>query len=251
MKITNHKLIVSSLLSSFLALSGCATTALQVATQNKPPTRTTLFTDKVIAVGQSIKPIPKHEYALILAGEKNSYLIEPTGDNKKLFADILQQVDFSALFLQNYSELNQEKISYNFAVEVDDNNCKYAHGCKWVNLYFKKPLNQVNTTERDTLKTLDFKCNDTKVKNYLTCNRAIHAGVTIAPKAENFDNLKYRLDNPINIDFFQMKEEGGGSNAFKKGVRGLLYIPAVAVDLAVFIVSMPILTIAYELSPED
>ena len=119
------------LIAPAFMFSGCMTVALF----NKTEVRTTsnqqiALEDKVIAIGRPKQPIPNHPSALILAGKKNSYLVEPhpySSDPKDLFEQIYNKIDLNYIYLdpnntisQNIKKMSKHllKISLSTTLEV-------------------------------------------------------------------------------------------------------------------------------------
>ncbi|MBS9779620.1 MAG: hypothetical protein KGV51_03240 [Moraxellaceae bacterium] len=237
MKVINPKLIGLLLSLSILNLTGCmATMGLMDVTDDAgigTGKEVTILKDKVIAIGQASKPIAKHENALILVGEKQSYLLENADDDKdkQFLKDIFTQADLSALSIA----LDKPKL----IVKTDKSNCNFNYGCAKVTIKFNKPQAKISTEERYKVQDLGFQCYDYKTN--LDCSLSTEIGFTLAQKVANFDNLQHKLKQPVSIEFTQKK-----TNHIKKGVQkgtfGLLALPAMVVD----VVTLPLQLLYYK-----
>lgn len=233
-----------SLVAMTMTLSGCmATMGLLYATDDAGGSlkssgsieEKTLLSDKVIAMGKSKTPISSHEHALVLIGESNSYLIEPAGKDKMTFERIFTIVDLSSLYIRskNETEDTSSKVSNSFEVLVNNDECEYQHGCHDMELYFKKPLNDVLTKEQVQLESLGFDCYVGNIEGYLTCKRKVKIGFTVANQVQNFDNLQYKLKQQFDIRFYTEVLDNDES-VIKKGIYYTLLPVTMAIDVVTF-----------------
>lgn len=233
---TNIKLL--SLCFAVFGLGGCATSYLHYETGVYSPKydRGIALEDTLIAIGHSRQPIKNYENALILAGEKYSYLAIPNQKKKvpqNLFQQIYTQVDLKYLIA---GQFKYERM-------IDENTARYdlkpklgfrlEHGKSAKNqkllgeigFLFNKPMNLLKSGERENLEAMGFKCN--LIEKNLKCTLDSSIELHLASAAKNQSELKYTFKRPVQlvvgyeIEKFDYKGVG----------RIALYPLAIAVDI--------------------
>ncbi|MFB2539717.1 MULTISPECIES: hypothetical protein [unclassified Acinetobacter] len=210
----NFKLLLTATLLS-LSLTGCMTKLaerIDVSTSKQPiESPNLILSDKVIALGKSRQFITSHPDALVMVGEKQSYLIEPYQRSwrnmtyKKpndWFTQIYNKVDLNYMSVAlDYDLRYADKAKKSHVMELVIDNPDDMNTAKtWLNLSFNKPLSSVTSSEKSTLSELGFLC--TEKSNFYSCSSSVIAKVTVnqaIPKAQAFAHL---LQKPFDVELY-------------------------------------------------
>lgn len=219
-----------------LCLSGCfASSALEQSIKKSKDKRwiATDMSDTIIAIGKPAKPIQGYENALVLAGQKHSYLIH-NHDKTDSLKRILDTMDL------RYLHINLPT-NHQIAVKQSGNGfaCTSSFGCaERISLSFKKPLNQVKNieTEKQQLRKLNFYCSDVlshhTYKTHLVCDYITYNTAFIPiQSAQNHANLTHRFKEPVPITHYEFRKHKG---QIERTAKKALIPLALAFDIVTF-----------------
>lgn len=236
-------LIITTLLTSSLMLSSCATMALTGSDNwnSSKKYETTVLSENVIALGYPSAPIKGYENAMLLAGKKYSFLVQPklsSDTPNELFKTLFTQVDLDFLYIDPKPENYPIEAGKNTAYDTLDLNVESDNSTKIkqlpvdVGLLFSKPVNMLKANEQRQMEQLGFECKVFGIdqKEDLICQRVVPTAITIASTVQNIDNLNYKLKRPLTINL-NYQGETKGSN--KEWLR-ILKPVAIAVDIVTF-----------------
>ncbi|RZG76122.1 hypothetical protein EXE09_09375 [Acinetobacter sp. WCHAc060025] len=218
MKNYQRLMMILSLLG--IGLSGCATTLLTVAVheQDHYSTKKVLvMRDQLIAIGRASQPISGYEDALVIAGEKYSYLV--TSDQKSKITtqnlnQILQQFDLQNLSLYQAgwdtnlalglvrNENPKNPILFEMKKERETQG-KNMHAN--IYLVYRKSLQHVKPQDQAKLKQFDFECVKSKVE--LQCKLDIAVDLRLAQQVANKNQLQHRFKQPVDLIVYQTIEK--------------------------------------------
>lgn len=231
-------------ISLSVTLGGCATNLLEKQMGNTPIKTSNsisqkVFSDEIISYGIPASPIEQHEYAIAMAGNKYSYLIEPTAELKKtLFQDFLNKVDTQYLAFtspyQSKDDLIQANSIQQLNFEILGENIYQT-----LMFMFIKPITQIKKSEIETMQGLQFQCaiktNLTNQKDYLVCKQNVSIKLTVATKAQNTDILTHKFRSPLTFDFYQNSEKT------KINLKRMLLTPFYMLTITYDILSLPVI----------
>lgn len=238
-------LIITTFLASSLMISSCATMSLVESTRAESPKQyeKTVLADSVIAVGYPSAPIENHEHAMLLAGKKYSFLVEPIvsfNTPKDLFKTLFAEVDLNALYIDpspTYSnaEVKTQAKSNVLTIKVQSDDSKQVIKTPVdVGLLFAKPIKKLKVNEQKQIEKLGFECKAVNIKEQenLICQRVVHTAITVASAVQNIDNVDYKLKQPLTI---VLEHQGMTEGSNREWLRVLT-----PVTIAVDIVTLPV-----------
>lgn len=237
----NNKLVKSSLMvACAVFMNGCATQLLENMSGAKPlkSTKTEtkiVFSDEIISYGIPATAIKNHEYAIAMAGQKYSYLIEPTAQTKKtLFHDFFNHLDTKHLAFTTVNAIDPSQAKSLEKMSFEINGQKIEQVLRFV---FIKPSAEIKADELKRLEKYQFECQSKLIeqKSYLVCNQEINIELTVATKARNTDQLAQKFRSPLVFDFYQLST----SNSYN--VKKTLLLPLYPIAIVYDIVSVPVL----------
>lgn len=243
-----NTLKISTLLALLATLSGCMTSSAlnNSIDKSKKERHTPTHTDSVIAISKPTTPIQDYDNALVLVGQRYSYLVQPDGDNGDTLLKIFETVDLKNLSLSSYS--------YTFDIKQahDDWTCTSSHGCANIGLKFSKSSNNhSNSTksyeektqdltqlyeEKAQLENLGFDCKvyDHKDTN-VTCWYFEKLAFIITDPIKNSSQPTHQLSKPATLQFYQFDaDHDKKSIATKKALQPLAF----AFDIITFPIQM-------------
>lgn len=191
------------------------------------------FSEQVIAIGRPSQPIAEYPHAMVLAGNKYSFLVQPKVDAQtpaNLFEQIFTQVDLKALYI-NPNPVQQQHYGQTQSLTL-----KLANGQKeikklphWIGLTFTKPTAQLGYGEQQRLELFGFKCNTVQIKQqpHLNCSRNVQTEFTLAERVNNFNQLQYKLKQPLTVKMVHTYTV----EKSKVGAKLLLLPVAVSLDI--------------------
>lgn len=210
-----------------------------------PPIKSTIetkdkvFSDQIISYGLPSKPIQNHEYAIAMAGNEYSYLIEPSEKQKKsLFHDFFNQIDtrYLAFTTSNQKLMNETEANSVGQMSFDIKNHKIEQSLIFM---FIKPANQLKENELEKMQEYQFNCemkkNASNQQEYLICRQLIKVELTVTKKANNTHQVTNQFRTPLTFDFYQVSEKTKIN--FKKLALTPFYPLAITYD----IVSLPVI----------
>lgn len=243
----NHFKLLKFMCIVFAAVltTNCATTFIDKNKGRDPvkstiETKNKMFSDKIISYGLPSKPIRSHEYAIAMAGNEYSYLIEPSEKAKKsLFHDFFNHIDtrYLAFTTPNQQFMNESEARSIEQMSFDIKNRKIEQSLIFM---FIKPANQLQENELKKMQQYQFNCemkkNSSNQQEYLICRQFIEVQLTVTTKANNTHQLAHQFRTPLTFDFYQVSEKTKIN--FKKLALTPFYPLAITYD----IISLPIIT---------
>ena len=210
-----------------IVLSGCATMILMNEHPYKSSgTKTGIaLEDTLIAIGTAKSPIQGFENAVVVVGEKYSYLAQPAAKYTKqtdLFQKILHEVDLNYLKVGQFKSLGMaedgQHINYSLEQKIkvtmkDSKNTKHKTLQDEIGFIFYKPLKQLTQGEESKMQALGFQCE--YIQQNLRCSRQILIDLYVANPVRNQQQLAHKFNHPIkleveyNIEQFNYKQVAG------------------------------------------
>lgn len=241
----NNKLkIIALIISTSLFTSGCATKLLEKQFHSDPirskkTVSKKVFYDEIISYGLPASPIKNHEYSIAMAGNKYSYLIEPSNPSQKtLFHDFVNQVDTRYLAFTTPKELTGNETEANSAQQMTfhiQNN--QIH--QTLMFMFIKPTSELKENELKKMQQLQFQCdiknNNSDHIDYLICKQYIHVALTVATKAKNTHQLTQKFRLPLTFNFYAVSEKT------KINYKKLMLTPFYPLTISYDIISLPVI----------
>lgn len=200
------------LVSYFILISACATHALFGNTETQTNSKTSIaLQDQIVAIGQASKPVKNFENALVLVGKQHSFFVQPNNDTNnpsRLFQSIFNKIDLKSVYLapslghNTMTQINTHQNNH-IILELNEKIQNHRSVPYDASLYFIKASKELSKSEKNQLLSLGFQC-QTALEDYpqqTVCNREIRTIITLASKAQNANNLPYRLKQPIDIQY--------------------------------------------------
>ena len=238
----NLQLLKFSFISSCcLMMTACVSTRAVIEMSQDSDYTHRMLSDQLIAVGFSKQPIPQYENALILVGQKYSYLVQNNKtDAPNYFKDLVSSLDLKYLYLsnsdKNLQQVNQQLQQHaqpqqpSWKLYSDDKGQKISATTfnSDVEFLYRKPVNTITTTEKQQLARLNFNC---QIENSSTmvCKKSSTFHLTLAHKIQNTQNLQHTLRTPIQLELFQEK-----TNYLKKATSLTLLPLSLSFDIVTF-----------------
>ncbi|WP_386693878.1 hypothetical protein [Lonepinella sp. MS14435] len=227
---------LSALMSSVLGLTGCMLSAWMSdkIDESKATQQWQVLADKddiVLAIAKAKQPIKGYEQAMILVGQKQSYLIQDTDSKRDILNKIFtQRLDFTNLIVRPHLD-HHEKREY-FPIKLGNHNGCNTESCLAVDLSFFKERDINSNQEEQKLEKIGFECNSAW-PTYLDCRLDnIQFSIQTA-SAIPTSKLEYQFKNPMRIKFLNYTPNGGDvSRSIMKAL--------IPVTLAIDIVTFPI-----------
>ena len=228
------------IVATSISISSCATYyALNNSDVQEVKKQHIMLQDKVIAIGRPSTPIPHYPYALILAGQKNSYLVQPVPSSTtplNLFEQIYSQIDLNYIYLDPNNQISRN-IQHNIKTPPE-NKLEFKLGNEpkisdlvnsKLGIYYLRELKKVPKKEKNQLAELGFQCDEANQSNtkYYLCNRHINTTIQVASQVKNINNIQHTLKQPLNIEFTYTQTK---KNYRRVGLKALTPV-AVAVDI--------------------
>lgn len=219
-----------------LVLSGCMATMILHGNAKKDIKTTTVhLSDTITHIGTPKTPIHGYPHALVMVGDKQSYLLtSPNINRPSLLKDIFTQVDTAYLYVKPYAGVSSsehiKKSTNYYQIDVAQNYCyaKENKLCDTVWLYYEKPTTKLAKNEKSMMEGLGFMCHVSDDKQHLMCSQEVGIHLHLAGKIPSH-NLPHRLKQPIE---FRAIEEHRHS---KKNTGLMLLTPvAVGIDVVTF-----------------
>ncbi|PNK60851.1 hypothetical protein A6J60_008140 [Psychrobacter sp. FDAARGOS_221] len=223
------------LLLSTLSLSGCITTSyITDKIEDNTAKRWVAdeaLNDTIIAIGKPSQPIAGYEDALILAGNKNSYLIQPTDSKNDNLIAIFEKLDLNYLSIKPDS-IGRQKVNFiQVQMGEEKHNCVASHGCSDMTLTFKKPTALLTDQEKAVLRELKFShLYEIEGVTYYR-NMLQNLKFTITTPVANQQQLQHRLKQPMPIKFYRYDEHNG--IVARRGMQALIPL-TLAFDIITF-----------------
>ncbi len=222
-----------SALMLFPFISGCVATSYIKEKSNTQNTATsTLLADTITHIGTPKNELKDFPYALVLVGDKNSYLLKSGNPNQpSVLRDIFTKIDTRYLYIEPNTSFQNHVSSINRTnnhYQVINNSCYQNNKiCDTVTLIFHKPKSTLKSYEQAELEKLGFGCHDDKSPQgeFLDCSRKTAIDIHLTHKINN-KSLPYRLKQPIELSI----QESTSKHNPNKGYA-LLTPVAVAVDI--------------------
>lgn len=236
-----HILKFSLMTSCCVSMSACVSTQAVIGMSQDSEYDQRVVTDQLVAVGFAKQPIVHYENALILVGQKYSYLVQSDrNDAPNYFKDLVSSLDLNYLYLsnsdKNIQQTNQQLQQHAEPKQPSWKLYSYAKGQKLsattfnsdVEFLYRKPVQLINSNEKQHLARLNFNCN---IENNTTmvCTKSSRFHLTLANTIVTSQNLQHRLRTPIQLELFQEK-----TNYLKKASSLTLLPLSISFDIVTF-----------------
>ena len=225
------QLVVTATILLSPLLSGCVATGMLIEkSQNNTKVDHLIYADTITHIGMPKSPLKDFPYALVMIGDKQSYLIS-SGDDARpsILHDIYKSIDTRYLYTRQIKGLSpdetvaRQKGRY---MATTINRCyKDNKLCDTVYVVFQKPIVNLTQTDEKKLNQLGFNCRPNE--ELLQCEQALSIVIHLAHKIPN-DNLPYRLKQPIDFSIHEQYTKNGKKPSI------MLTPVAVAVDAVTF-----------------
>ena len=206
--------ILLSIVVLSLSLTGCATTILNEFQHYNPNRNDTwesgiALQDQLIAIGIASQPIQGHENALIIVGQKYSYLAKPVISDKQtatLLMDLVNNIDMQ--YAKLYQDESEQKLK-NIGLEkmnlarpivfrlAGSKQVKDHQLTAHLVLQYQKPVKLVTASEREKLSRIKMVCMENE--QYYECNKRLNIQLTLATAVKNQNQLKHRFQQPLDL----------------------------------------------------
>lgn len=167
------------------------------------------LSDTIVAVGVPSKPIKNYENALVLSGQKQSYLIQTPNYDDSFVRLLNSDLDLKYMTLRP----NRYAKDGAYRVEVGGKDCSSKHGCVGIDFEYDWRSDDPETNLEAKRKSVQlladagFRCIGGERHPY--CTRSIEdAKLTIVSKPNNADSLTYKLRESAKIHFYQNNGTG-------------------------------------------
>ncbi|MDO4998110.1 MAG: hypothetical protein Q4E16_05670 [Neisseria sp.] len=221
-------------ITAALSLSGClATQALDNSIEQSENQRwvATDFNDTIVAIGKPKTPIEGYKNALVLAGQKQNYLVyhesNPDDDSLK---NIFETADLRYLRIklpEKQTHIALKKASAEFA-------CHSSFACvdaMDIELHFYKPDSLYDARDFPKLKKLGFQCRQYAGQPLFCYYLAGKLVLVPTQLASNQANLTHRLKTPIPVVYYEFHADKGSVG---RGIKNALIPLAVVFDIVTF-----------------
>ncbi|WP_439258255.1 hypothetical protein [Lonepinella sp. BR2271] len=234
---------LSALMIGILSLTGCMSSVWisNKIDESKATEQWQVLADKddiVLAIAKAKQPIKGYEQAMILVGQKQSYLIQDTDSKRNILNKIFtQQVDFTNLIVGPHLDYH-EKREY-FPIKLGNHNGCNTESCLAVDLSFFKERDINSKQEEQKLEKIGFECNSAW-PTYLDCRLDnIQFSIQTA-SAIPTSKLEYQFKKPMQIKFLNYTPNGG--NVSRSIMKALIPV-TLAIDIVTFPIQMQMNTI--------
>lgn len=221
------------------ALSGClATMYVHDKAEKRNTTTTVHLSDTITHIGTPKSELKEFPYALVLVGNKNSYLLtSPNQYRPSLLREIFTSVDTHYLYIKPMAGISNwdsvKKPKNYLRVNIADDICyKQNKICNTVEVIYYKPKSVAAKNEETKLKELGFTCDTLKNPkgDMLECSQKVGITIHLANKIPN-KNLPHHLKQPIEFNVIEEHTQHRTNKAM------MMLMP---VALAVDVVTLPI-----------
>ena len=212
--------------------------------KNNPDRIVTQLQDQLVAVGVPKQDLKEYPYALVLAGQKYTYLVQSYNrygsDSNQATASLLnifKNTDLSKLYIGETSReardlINslqsgqQDKRNPSFSIEINEHQDVETISKMYsdVTIIYSQQ-SKIPTAEIKKLEQLGFHCWEPA---YTHCSESLNIWVTITPAQTQQEKLAHTFRQPVNFRVFQRFEAG-------KTIKQKIFLPvATVVDIATF-----------------
>ncbi|WP_416191667.1 hypothetical protein [Neisseria sp. CCUG12390] len=183
------------------------------------------LTDTLVAAGRPVQSVAGFENALLLAGQKRAYLVQPEGSDSDLteLRSILAQTDLAYLSVSPSNTIKQAEDDSHFAVLDRDGSSTLR-----VDFDFYKPEAALKKGEKAAMEKLGFHCR--QYPENLKCSNTMTLKLQAVNLADR-SKLQHTFRTPLPLKFYRYK---AGRGRIARGVWKALIPLAFAVDIVTF-----------------